>query len=97
MPRLVAFVRALSDEPGVPQPDCKKVLNGLSKVLVKNVKETGSCHIPNILRVRKVTKNATKGGEKKAFGRVIKIAPKPERHRLVIAAFKKSKDSVLPA
>ena len=90
-------MRALSDECGVSQQDCKKVLDGLSKVLVAKVKKAGSCHIPNILIVRKVTKNATKGGEKNAFGRVIKIAPKPERHRLVIAAFKKFKDSVLPA
>ena len=97
MARCVAFVRALSDECGVSQQDCKKVLDGLSKVLVAKVKKAGSCHIPNILIVRKVTKKATQGGEKKAFGKVIKVVPRPERHRVRITALKKLKDGVLSA
>ena len=97
MARCVAFVRLLSDESGVSQQDCKKVLDGLSKVLVKAVKESGCCRIPNVLIVRKVTKQATQGGEKKAFGKIIKVPPRPERHRVRITALKKFKDSVLPA
>ena len=97
MPGLIAFVRLLSDESGVPQQDCKKVLDGLSKVLVKAVKETGSCHIPHVLIVKKVTKKATKGGERKAFGRIIQVAPKTERHCLRTVALKKFKDCVLSA
>ena len=97
MARCVAFVRLLSDESGVSQQDCKKVLNGLSKVLVAKVKESGSCRIPNILRVRSVTTKATKGGEKKAFGKIINVGPGPERHRVRITALKKLKDGVLSA
>ena len=97
MARCVAFVRLLSDECGVSQRDCKKVLDGLSKVLIAKVKETGCCHIPNILIVKKVTKKATQGGEKKAFGKVIKVVPRPERHRVRITALKKLKDGVLSA
>ena len=93
----VAFVRLLSDECGVSQRDCKKVLDGLSKVLIAKVKETGCCHIPNILNVKKVTKKATQWGAKNAFGRVIKVAPMPVRHRVRITALKKLKDGVLPA
>ena len=63
MARCVAFVRLLSDECGVSQRDCKKVLDGLSKVLVAKVKESGCCRIPNVLVLRKVTKKATQGGE----------------------------------
>ena len=97
MARCVAFVRLLSDESGVSQQDCKKVLDGLSKVLVKAVKESGCCRIPNVLIVRKVTKQATQGGEKKAFGKIIQVSPGPERHRVRITALKKLKDGVLSA
>ena len=68
MARCVAFVRLLSDEPGVSQQDCKKVLDGLSKVLVKAVKESGCCRIPNILLVWKVTTKPTNGERRKPLG-----------------------------
>ena len=64
---------------------------------VSQRKESGCCRIPNVLIVRKVTKKATQGGEKNAFGRVIKVDPRPERHRVRSTAFKKLKDSVLPS
>ena len=95
MPGVVGFTRELSEESGVAQGECRKVLDGLSKVLVKHLKEAGSCSIPNLLRVKKVVTKARPAAERKVFGKLIAVGPKPERHRLKSALLKKFKDQVL--
>ena len=97
MPGLLAFIRDLSEVSGVPKRDCKKVLDGLSKVLAKHVKATGTCTIPNLVRVKKVVTKARPAGVRKAFGKQIEVGARPERQRLRISPLKKFKDQVLPA
>ena len=95
MPGLLAFIRDLSEVSDVPQRDCKKVLDGVSKVLVKHVKATGTCSIPNVLRVKKVVTKARPAGARKAVGKVVEVGARPERQRLRISPLKKFKDQTL--
>ena len=98
MARCVAFVRLLSDESGVSQQDCKKVLDGLSKVLVANVKESGCCRIPNILIVTKSTyQEGDTRGREESLWEDHQGSSKARATSCPNSALKKLKDGVLPA
>ena len=69
MPSFLSFIKSLSEEAGVSQKECTKVVAALNSILVKEVQARGSYQIPKMIIIRRKTIPAKEGGLKKAFGK----------------------------
>ena len=73
--------------------DCRKVLEGLDTVLVKQSKEKKMARIPNVLAIRIKVLKARAAAKKNLFGVERETKAKPERKKLVCTPIKSSSDS----
>ena len=63
---------------GVKPKVVKRYIEALEKVLVKELKETGSAKIPRVVVMKKAMKIALPERERKVFGTIKKVPARPE-------------------
>ena len=77
--RAGAFLDALAVAMGGAKPKVvKRYIEALEKVLVKELKETGSCKIPRVVGFKKSMRTARPVQVRKVFGIVKKVPARPE-------------------
>ena len=70
----------------LPTNDIRKVLEGLRKVLLKQIRDNRSTKIPNIALLRIKTLKARPATKKKLFGVEKEVRAKPETKRVICTA-----------
>ena len=77
--RAGAFLDALAVAMGGVRPKVvKRFIEALEKVVVKELKETGSAKIPRVVVMKKAMKTARPERERKVFGTIKKVPARPE-------------------
>ena len=76
--RAGAFLDALANAMGAKPKVVKRFIEALEKVLVKELKETGSAKIPRVVVMKKAMKTARPERERKVFGTIKKVPARPE-------------------
>ena len=88
------FLAELAIEAKLSTDDTRKFLEGLRKVLLRTVRgEKAQAKIPNVCILRLKTMRATPELERNIFGKMRKVAPRPERKKVFLTATKQFKSA----
>ena len=69
----------IAEAAAISPRQAKQVLDAIRKVIVMEVRESGSITLPNTASFKSKTKEATPGRTKKIMDKEVKIQPKPKR------------------
>ena len=85
---------AVAEEANLPVKEVKKTIGILFEVMVRELRASGSCVIPNIVVLATRKKAAAKAQKKNVFGKICVCPPKPARTVVRAKVAKRLRDAI---
>lgn len=83
-----SLIADVASEAAVTQNDAKRVIEALTKIAAKELRDNGVFKLPFLANFREVKKKAREGGMKKCFGKECEIPARPATSSVKIVATK---------
>ena len=95
MPSAAAFYADVASGANLKPKDVKRVFEGATNLIVKEMKLNGACKVPNFVVLKTIQKKAREGGKRKCFGKECEVAARPASTALKVCATKQLSDLIL--